>query len=317
LSLPGGRGASSFAASAGFLVRCFGPRGRVGSLFLRCSFFRRSLFLRGGPSGALSGRSFAVSSWGALWGPVGGGLAAPFCCGAFSASCGLFRSFFLAFSLPGWFLFCVVFVFSFFPRGFVVPFSLSVFSLVFLCGSRRPSGAVAASVGSFCRRLAVGASRRPLSVVVGGRCSGVPALAARLLSPLSPASPFVAGRGPFRPPPPPGAGLSVAALWPSSSARSAFVGRSCALVAACAAGGGLWASFPSAAPPAALRCSGSWSSVGSGSWSSLALAAGSGCACLVFSPAGLPASLLGFASLGRGWFFRPAAPSAVQLSLFG
>lgn len=192
-------------------------------------------------------------------------------------------------------------------------FSLSSFSSFFVCGCRRPSSFALAGLRFFLRRLASRAAVGAVSVSVGGRCSGVPAVASSVLSFSSSAS-VAFGSGvvslPSRV-----AGLSFSAFVPGSSSPSAFVSRSRALVSACASAGALWVSFPSSACPVGLPVSSSWVSSGSGSWSSLSLAAGSGCACLVFSPSGLPAfGWSGFSSLGSGWFFRPAG--SVQLSLF-
>jgi hypothetical protein len=102
--------------------------------------------------------------------------------------------------------------------------------------------------------------------------------------------------------------------------RGAFAARSIACVRSVAPAG-LWVSFPSGPCPAGLLPSSSssrcFSGLGSGSWASLALAAGLGAACLVFLPPGVPCPAgFGLRSLGGGWWFRPSAPSASQLSLF-
>lgn len=106
----------------------------------------------------------------------------------------------------------------------------------------------------------------------------------------------------------------------SPSRSAALVRRSCSLVSWSVRAGALWVSFPVRACPPALSPSGSWVSSGSGSWSSLALAAGSGCACLVFCPGwgvGSCAPWPAFVSLGGGFWFCPAAPpTQKQLSLF-
>ena len=188
---------------------------------------------------------------------------------------------------------------------------LSQFSSFFICGSRCPSALVVAALRGFLRRLVSRASSGSVSVSVGACCSGVPAVTSSSLCGVSSASvrfgSGVVGLGSR-------SGVSVSGFVPGSAAPGSFVARSVALVAACASSGGLWVSFPSAPPPVGLPVSGSWVSCGSGSWSSLSLAAGSGCPCLVFSPAGLPSGWSGFSALGGGWFFRPAP--AVQLSLF-
>jgi len=197
----------------------------------------------------------------------------------------------------------------------LVGFCLSSFSRFVVCGSRRPSASVVSAVRSFCRRLA-SPSFFLRSVLVGGRCSGVPAFVSAVLCGSSSASsaslPFGSGLVPL------GfvgsASGAVSALVPASVAPGSFVARSCSLVARCVASGALWVSFPSSPPPFGLPVSSSWVSCGSGSWSSLSLAVGSGCPALVFSPSGLPSGWSGFSSLGSGWFFCPAV--ATQLSLF-
>ena len=101
--------------------------------------------------------------------------------------------------------------------------------------------------------------------------------------------------------------------------RGSFAARSVAFVRALLSAGGLLLSFPSSACPVGLVPSASSSrcfcGAGSGSWASLAFAVGLGVPCLVFSPAGVPASW-GLSSLGSGWFSFVPAPVPVQLSLF-
>lgn len=108
------------------------------------------------------------------------------------------------------------------------------------------------------------------------------------------------------------------------SGREAFARRSSALVrsvveAGGGSGSGLWISFPGVRPLLSggadfVPCR-SWRSAGgSGSWGSLALAAGSGLACLVYS-ASVPA--WGFESVGLNWWYLPPSGGASgQLSLF-
>lgn len=99
--------------------------------------------------------------------------------------------------------------------------------------------------------------------------------------------------------------------------REAFARRSSALVRSvvAAGGSGLWVSFPGVRPAGVIftPCR-SWQSAGgSGSWGSLALAAGSGLACLVYSGS-VPA--WGFKSVGINWWYLPASGGAGgQLSL--
>jgi len=103
------------------------------------------------------------------------------------------------------------------------------------------------------------------------------------------------------------------------SVAAGLVRRSCSLVSSAVAAGSLWVSFPVRACPPSLGASSSWVSSGSGSWSSLSLAAGSGCACLVFCPGWgrSVAPWAGFVSVGGGFWFCPAAPpTQKQLSLF-
>lgn len=113
----------------------------------------------------------------------------------------------------------------------------------------------------------------------------------------------------------------------STFAASTFAGRlalrSGACVAAVASASGLWCAFPSAPCPPALSpspvLSACFSGAGSGSWASLCFAVGSGVACLVCLPAGVPPPLwfraFGFAPAGPlGFWFRPAP--VVSLSLF-
>jgi len=89
------------------------------------------------------------------------------------------------------------------------------------------------------------------------------------------------------------------------SGRSSFARRSVALVRACAASSGLFASFPSGACPAGLAPTASaskcFAGYGSGSWSSLAFALGLGLPCVVFSPVPVP-PWFGLFSLGGGWY---------------
>lgn len=109
--------------------------------------------------------------------------------------------------------------------------------------------------------------------------------------------------------------LSVVSASSFGSGRSSFARRSVAVVSRVASAGGLWCSFPASSCPSGLVPSGvssrCFAGFSSGSWSSLAFAAGSGCACLVFLPAGLVFplgwSLFGFSSLGGGWWFCPAS----------
>jgi hypothetical protein len=101
--------------------------------------------------------------------------------------------------------------------------------------------------------------------------------------------------------------------------RGGFASRSAAVVAAVAAAGGCWVSFPGGACPAGLLPSASQSGAfcgsGSGSWASLALAIGRGVPSLVWLPDGVSVPVgWGFESLGRGWFV--SQPAAVQSSLF-
>lgn len=108
------------------------------------------------------------------------------------------------------------------------------------------------------------------------------------------------------------------------SGRGAFAARSIACVRACSAAGGLWVSFPGSVCPVGLFPSASssrcFSGRGSGSWSSAAFALGSGVACLVFAPAGVPSGW-GLSPVPgcAGWFGCDRLlgyPAPVQLSLF-
>jgi hypothetical protein len=101
--------------------------------------------------------------------------------------------------------------------------------------------------------------------------------------------------------------------------RGGFASRSAAVVAAVAAAGGCWVSFPGSACPVGLLPSASQSGAfcgsGSGSWASLALAIGRGVPSLLWLPDGVAAPIgWGLEALGRGWFV--ARPAAVQSSLF-
>jgi hypothetical protein len=101
--------------------------------------------------------------------------------------------------------------------------------------------------------------------------------------------------------------------------RGGFASRSAAVVAAVAAAGGCWVSFPGSACPVGLLPSASQSSAfcgsGSGSWASLAFAIGRGVPSLVWLPNGVSVPCgWGFEPIGRGWFV--SRPVAVQSSLF-
>lgn len=105
------------------------------------------------------------------------------------------------------------------------------------------------------------------------------------------------------------------------SGRGSFAARSVAVVRAVQSAGGVWVCFPSGVCPAGLAPSASSSrafcGAGSGSWASLAFAAGLGLPCLLGAGEFSPPVVWGFASLGRGWWFRSApVPVGVQLSLF-
>ena len=105
----------------------------------------------------------------------------------------------------------------------------------------------------------------------------------------------------------------------AGSGRGGFAARSVRVVRECAAGGGLWVSFPSSSCPAGLSPSSSsgraFCGSGSGSWASLAFAIGSGLPCLMFlAPGTLPPVGWGFVAIGSGWFL--SRPAAVQSSLF-
>lgn len=104
------------------------------------------------------------------------------------------------------------------------------------------------------------------------------------------------------------------------SGRSSFARRSCAVVSAAAAAGGVFVSFPSSSCPAGLLpsafSSACFCGLGSGSWASAAFAVGSGVPVLLFLPPGvLPPAGWGFVSGGRGWFLAEPAPCQLSLAL--
>jgi hypothetical protein len=109
--------------------------------------------------------------------------------------------------------------------------------------------------------------------------------------------------------------LPVCSASAFGSGRSSFARRSIWVVESVARSSGLWCSFPASQCPSGLVPSGQssrcFSGFGSGSWASLAYAAGLGCPCLVFLPAGVAFpvswSLFSFQSLGGGWWFYPGA----------
>lgn len=162
----------------------------------------------------------------------------------------------------------------------------------------------------------------PVVAFSGGRALVGPSLAAArwLCSSSSPSSVLVGCA--------PGADAVARFAFPSASVfsvvagsgRGGFAARSVRVVRACAAGGGLWVSFPSSSCPAGLLPSSSSSrsfcGAGSGSWASLSFAVGSGVPCLVFlAPGTVPPVGWGFVALGSGWFVS-RRPVAVQSSLF-
>jgi hypothetical protein len=162
---------------------------------------------------------------------------------------------------------------------------LSVSRSVGFSGARSASPALASLVAAVCRCVP------SVSSVFVGCANGVDSVARACL---------------------PDASVFSVASGSWGSGPAAFARRSAACVAAVGAGG-LWVSFPSGCCPAGLLPSRRWvSASGSGSWGSLAVAAGSGLACLVFCPGGVPAGWA-FSSLGGGWWLRPA--DGVQLSL--
>jgi hypothetical protein len=98
-------------------------------------------------------------------------------------------------------------------------------------------------------------------------------------------------------------------------ARASFALRSAALVAWCAARGGLLVAFPCAAAPVQLRPCVSFAGFGSGTWGSVALALGLGVPVLVVVPCALGAAFPAPAAVACRFVFAGVAPCGGSLWL--
>lgn len=176
-------------------------------------------------------------------------------------------------------------------------FDFSQFLTFGVGGARRPSSSCPGAAGQFLAELRRLSVPGPQVLTSCGR--GAPALAR---------SAFPACR------------LFSASEF-SGLGRAAFAARAALMVRSLASQPSpLWVCFPGVSCPPGVAPSRRWAPCGSGSWSECSLAAGLGCAVLVFLPSGVvpPRSFGAWspvsASAGGAWWFR-AAP-APQASLF-